>query len=255
MECPFCAETVKDEAIACKHCSRDLRVVRPVILEIQHLTRELDKLRRDLDHVNARLDRMRNPVRYLVIQAIAYVLLPAILLVAAHVLVTIVLNVSPIYLRLASVIIPIPFGFAISSIQKVGFRGAFIVGIAAAIVSVTCMLVVTGINDQVPIFPISWLEWREVIEYSASIALAFVTGNILGIMVFQVLPGRLSQGGRPNAIAYKVALMLGQHVGEEQLRRRARIIQELIQTAGPLAGVLATAIGSVYAGLKGVLGT
>jgi hypothetical protein len=254
MECPFCAETVKNEAIACKHCSRDLRLVRPVILEIQDVAGELDQLRRELDRVNARLDRLRNPIRYLVIQAVAYVLFPTILLVAAHVLVTIALNVSPVYLRLASVIIPIPFGFAIYSIQKIGVRGAIIVGIAAAVVSVTCMLVVTGVNDQVPILPTSWLEWREVIEYSASIALAFVTGNILAVMVFQVLPGTLSQGGRPNAAAFKIARMLGPHVGEEQLRRRARIIQELIRTAGPLAGVLATAIGSVYAGLKGVLG-
>jgi hypothetical protein len=48
--------------------------------------------------------------------------------------------------------------------------------------------------------------------------------------------------------------MLGQHVGKETMRRRARRIQDLIRTVGPLVGVLATAAGSVYTGLKGVLG-
>lgn len=255
MECPFCAETVKDEVLACKHCSRDLRVVRPVVLEVQEIVAELDKLRRELDQVNAKLNRIHHPVRYFAIHSIAYILIPTILLVAAHIIVTIVLNVSPLYLRLASVVIPLPFGLAIYAIQKVGFRGAMLVGTLTAVLSVICMLTVTGVNDGVPILPGPWIEWREVIEYVASIALAFGTGNILGTLVFYVLPSTMAQGGKPNAAAYRMARMLGQHVGEEQLRRRARLIQDLLHTAGPLAGVLVTGIGSVYAGLKGILGS
>ena len=45
--------------------------------------------------------------------------------------------------------------------------------LATALLSVFCMLTVTGLNDHVPILPMSWVEWREVLEYSASIALAF----------------------------------------------------------------------------------
>ena len=116
------------------------------------------------------------------------------------------------------------------------------------------MLAVTGINDNVPIIPQTWGEWREVLEYMASIALALVSGNILGSTIFQVLPRILAQGGKPNATAFKAARLLGRHVGEEHVRRRARLIQDFIQTAGPMIGVAVTALGSLYAGLKGMIG-
>jgi hypothetical protein len=254
MECPFCAESVKEEAIVCKHCSRDLRITRPVMLEIQTIVSEFDQLRRELDKVNAKLARHRFPVWYFVTHSIGYVLIPIVLLVTAHIVVTIILDVSPLYLRLASVVIPLPFGFALYAIQKIGFRGAILVGILTGALAVTCMLVVTGFNDNVPIVPGSWIEWREVIEYTASIALAFITGNILGFLIFDVLPKTMARDGKPNALAFTIAGALGQHVGEDQLRRRARKIQDLITTAGPLMGIVMTAGGSVYAGLKGVFG-
>ena len=52
MECPFCAETINDEARVCKHCSRDLRLALPVIHEIQDIVVELDRLQRRLDQAS-----------------------------------------------------------------------------------------------------------------------------------------------------------------------------------------------------------
>jgi len=254
MECPFCAEKIKDEAIACKHCSRDLRVVRPVLLEIEELAVELETLRHELDSVTQKIKWHRQPQRAGLIYFLAYILAPAVLLVAAHVVVTIVLDINPIYLRLASLVIPLPFGLALYALQKVRIREALLTGACLAVIAISAMLTVTGIHDNVPILPGPWVEWREVIEYAASITLAFDTGHILGLLIFQVLPMVMVQGGKPNAFAFTVARALGQHVGTEHLRRRARLVQDLITTLGPMVGILATAGGSVYAGLKGILG-
>jgi hypothetical protein len=60
--------------------------------------------------------------------------------------------------------------------------------------------------------------------------------------------------GKPSAAAFQMARLLGEHVGKETMRRRAGRIQDLMKTAGPIAGLLTTAGGSIYTGLKGILG-
>src|SRR5258706_162925 len=222
MECPFCAETVRDEALVCKHCSRDLRVVRPVIHEIQQAVSELDRLSSELGYVNAKLGRLRYPFRNGLIYVATYFLIPAALLVAAHVLVTIVLNVTPIYLRLASVIIPLPFGLALYAREKAGIRGAILLGIVTAIFAIFCMLTVTGLNDNVPIIPGPWIEWREAIEYAVSIALAFVTGNILGFLIFQVFPKIMAGGGKATSGCVTITRSPCSPLRAEQLQRPSR---------------------------------
>jgi hypothetical protein len=253
MECPFCAETIKEEALVCRHCNRDLRIVRPVVIEVQQLVTELDKLQFELDRINTQLAFFDSPVQFVLRNAAIYIVAPLLLLLAAHVIVTILLDVTPVYLRIASVIIPIPFGMTLYAANKIGIRGSVGLGITTALLGVTGMLAIIGYVDKVPILPDTAREWREAIEYALSIMLAYVTGDLLAMLILRLLPNAMTVSGRPSATAVRLARMLGQH-GPDVMRRRARRIQELIKTIGPLAGLVATAGGSIYTGLKSVLG-
>lgn len=80
------------------------------------------------------------PGRFVLGHAAAFVLFPSATLVAAHFLITVALDALPIYLRVSSVLIPLPFGFVLAVLKNVGFRGAMAVGVATAALSIPACL-------------------------------------------------------------------------------------------------------------------
>lgn len=254
MECPFCAEDFNEEALVCKNCGRDLRLVRPLIDENVTLVAQIEELQLQVDRARAAFERATAPIKFWLFHSAIYLVAPVIMLIAAHFVITIALDISPLYLRLASIVIPLPFGFALLWFSHHSVRWSILDGSLIGFVSVTAMLTVVAFVDKVPILPGSFRDWRETLEYVASIALANVTGSVIAILARRMLPRTLDATGAPSPAALFIARMIGRHVGEQALRRRAQKIQDNFGTIATAAAALAAGAGSIYTGVRALLG-
>ncbi len=176
------------------------------------------------------------------------------MLLISHYVLFFQLDTPALYLRIFSLLIPVPFGLALFVLHRTGFAGALGAGILTALLSVTGMLAVVSYLDQVQLLPQTPRDWRETLEFVLSIALAYGAGDMLGLVIFQLLPTRMATTGRPNPAALRLARFLDRQATKDSLRRRARYIQELSAAGMSLIGLLMSASASVYTGLKGLLG-
>jgi len=254
MECPFCFEDFNDEALACKNCGRDLRLVRPLINENQMLVAQIEELQLQVERARAAIARATAPARFWSIHFACYVFIPVILLIAVHFLIVVVLDSSPLYLRIASIVIPLPFGFTLLWLSHHGIRWSGFDGILIGLLSVGGMLTIVALIDRVPILPESARDWRETLEYVASIALANVTGAVIAILARRMLPRTLDAGRSPSPAAMIIAQSVGRHVGDQALRRRAQKIQDNFGTIATAAAALAAGAGSIYTGIRALTG-
>lgn len=133
-------------------------------------------------------------------------------------------------------------------------RWSILDGIFAGLFSVGGMLAVVALVDNVPLLPQSLRDWRETLEYVASIALATVTGSVIAILVRRMLPRTLDSTRAPSPAAITIARTVACHVGTQALRRRAQKIQDNFGTIATAAAALAAGAGSIYTGVRALLG-
>jgi class 3 adenylate cyclase len=110
---------------------------------------------------------------------LTYAVLPAGMLLLAHYLLVMKLDVDSTYMRTVSLVLPLIVGLSLYWQAGCGLRMAALLGAAIAIVSVFGMLAIVGLVDSTPIMPASLFEWQEAIEYVLGIALATVAGTVL----------------------------------------------------------------------------
>jgi hypothetical protein len=257
MQCPYCTSGIDENALACPYCTRDLHLVKQLLERITTLERHLDESGISSWSEGSEADEsaapqaepeevwQAPPPRYGA--SLLFILLPALaLLVAAHGVLFFLYDIKPIYLRIASMLIPIPFGFALFRRNPRRLGLSVLAGFAMACGAVLGMSTVTALVDHVPILPQDAREVREVLEYAASIGLSFCTGLLLSVAIGWKEGGRHKAGLVVRLIS---TLFSKDHKGQWGIERLSKQLQPIIN----VLTLIATAIAALYTGIKALL--
>lgn len=274
MRCPYCVSEIADEALACPRCAHDLYLFKPLLAKIEQLEKTVKEqasaagsavriaaLERELAAMKAaqadlvpvevdmspRAPATESSADYYF--ALLKVLLPAlVLLLAAHGVLLFMYDVKPLYLRVATILIPMPFGFLLAKHFPGRLGTSAAAGFATAILAVMGMLAITATIDKVPFMPQGARDWKETLEYVLSIGLAFTTGFMAG----EFLPAlRQQQEKPPNRIVLLISkAMVRDSDGNLGIIKAYQRVDKLVKTATPAI----TGAASFYAGIKSFLG-
>lgn len=266
MKCPYCTSEIAREALVCPVCRRDLFLFKPLLARIAELEAQLADQPAIAD-LQAHLRALEgqggtadaaplapSPAAPATIGAgdwLRYWGMPLLLLLVAHGLIVVLFDLNTLYLRLVSLLIPLPFGFLLLRNAPRSLVKGALAAFAMAALAVLGMSGVVAYTDGVPWLPQGRVEWREFAEYAASVGFSYLTGMLLGRL----------RANRPVVLAETelqgngLTLALARHLvsGPPSIEKIQDSVRKINEVSSSLVAIGTTAL-SIYTGLKGLLG-
>jgi len=259
MECVYCLSPVDENANVCKVCTRDLYLFRPLLEKVKELESKLAE-HQDPIELKIRIEELEAELASERLQAASnkpaslwrvladiaqFIFIPLALLLLTHALVTVVYDINMLYLRIVSMVLPLPFGIFLFNTRQRSVLAWFLGTAALAALSVIGMSSITAWVDQTPVLPQSMVEWREFIEYAASITFSFLTGMLLGGMSYH----RKHRVRTKRDAPFLTALVGSFTKGKSSPKDIHETIKKLEEFGASLVAAGTTAM-SIYTGLK-----
>lgn len=250
LRCPFCQSGVPEQAVACAACGRDFAGFRSLMRDVASLELRVKKLEAQLEDAPVRaaadadleilvLEPIERTPHWAQLGVLAVVVLA--LLLFGHWILLFVYDASVVWLRLVSIALPLLAAWWVNRHGTVTLFSNVVSGSALAVVAVAGMLGITAYLDQVAWLPENLRDWRETLEYTLSIGLAWVTGQWLG-----------------SAVVHARRMVQLQALRLRKLREGKKIkideLTEKLQKFGAAAAPVASGLMAAYTGLKSIIG-